>query len=47
MLEIRTDGSIARSNALFFNVGVEGVKEDADIRMADLPGKRRSIGGGV
>src|SRR6202453_2782514 len=47
VLEIGTNGAVARSNALFLDVGVEGVKENADIRMADLLGKRRSIGGGV
>jgi hypothetical protein len=41
--EIRTDSAVAGGNTLFFNIGVEGVKENADIRMANLPGKRRSL----
>ena len=47
VFEIGTDGAIARVNILLFDVGVKGVKENADIRMADLLGERRSVDGGA
>ena len=47
VFEIGTDGAIARGKTLLFDVGVKGVKENADIRMADLLGERRSVDGGA
>ena len=47
VLEVGADDPITGRNILFFDVGVEGVKENADVRMANLFGEHRSIGGGV
>jgi hypothetical protein len=47
MLEVRSDRQVPRGYLLFFNVGVKGVKEYANVRVANLLGKFRGIGGRV
>ncbi len=43
MFEMGTDCAIARCNALLFYVGVEGVKENSNILMANLLGKTGGV----
>src|SRR5580658_10031248 len=47
VLEIGADRPVAGSNIFLLDIGMEGVKENAYVRMANLLGERRSIGSRV
>ena len=47
VLEVGPDRQVTRGYLLFFDVGVKGVKKYANVRVANLLGKFRGIGGRV
>src|ERR1700689_825533 len=47
MLEVGPDRQVTRGYLLFFNVGVKGIKKYANVRVTNLLGKFRGVGGRV